>query len=323
MSRRRIYLCALQKSFLDEESCLGVANAVSSDIQDERPQKRRRVASGGDGWGAILEIDIECAFVEGSSPSSSPATSCLDTPPIAVVMKLENTVMTVLNPSTCQPLFAFVCQDFEAATVEKIMWFQRLSAKDCSIARCVRMSTSLSIRHNQHRLESSTICFRLEIRFDHNVSQVARLSVKDRIGILDYAFGKASTKATADHFYSNLGQLSKEYIYGENEDSLQHPLISCRLFPFQKRAVAWMLYREGKSPGRRPGAYSDQNNLPSLWERLTDLNQKPLYINRHQGFSTLDQSWVLDTFARQTILGGILAEVYFSMKQLMASRRWG
>lgn len=309
MSRLRLCLCALQQSFFDEYACRTMleSNQIAGD--DSRPWKRRKIDADEAGWATIIEFIVECQLVDESSTCTGSSAPELVTSPVNANITFDNPIMTVSNPITDQPVFAFVCQETEVSHMERILWYQRLMRKDPSIGHCIRLSSSLSMRRRHETIQSSTVSFRVEIRFDQNLLQVAKLSLKDRLAILDYAFGKPSTEVTADLFYANIGKLPKDYVQSENEESLQHLLITCRLFPFQKRAVAWMLQREGISFHSNSGGTVDKCELPPLWETVRDLDHRILYINRHQAFSTLDQNWLSDTFIQQSILGGILAEV--------------
>jgi hypothetical protein len=161
-------------------------------------------------------------------------------------------------------------------------------------------------------VEQAVVCITIETRFDSNVLRVSKLSLKERLLIIDSAFEKPRHQVDADQFYSNVGTLPKVDRTAEQERELQHPSLSCRLFPFQKRAVAWMLERE-RVQHFQAASRSHQRNqdeLPPLWETTTDLNNQTLYLNRHQGFSTLNKDWVLESFKRLPTLGGILAEVF-------------
>jgi hypothetical protein len=306
MSCRSVTFAADQQSFLDEDACLRL---ISSCEDGDRPRKRRKVENEEDGlnWASILDLVAECRFNEVDCPSSSAATN--GTPLIPVGFTFEDPIMTVFD-YTGRELFAFVCQDPEVEFCTEIGWLENLSMKDPSVAQCIRLSTSLSFRHHHLRFESATLLFRLEVRFDQHLFGVKKLSLKDRVSILDYVFENPAIEVTADTFYADIGKLPKDYI-DSKDNSLQHQGLECKLFPFQKRAVAWMLRREGvkledESQRKSPGP----DDLPPLWEATTDRHGEILYLNRHQGFATRDQSWISTTFPKPTIPGGILAEVW-------------
>jgi hypothetical protein len=314
MSRRRIRLCSPHRSFFDEEACKTILESSQIDLDDGRPWKRRKLDPDDDGWAALIEFNVECHFVEESSASSNSNAVELDTSPLEVYITFDDPILTVSNPITDETLFAFVCQEADVPYMEKIMWFQRLVYKDSSISRCIRLLSSVSMRRRHQTIQRSTVSFRVDVRFDKNLPQVTKLSLKDRIAILDYAFDKPYTEVNADNFYGNIGKLPKNYVHSENEKTLQHPSITCRLFPFQKRAVAWMLRREGVPLEFNSDTTIDESDLPPLWETVRDLDGRVLYLNRHQAFSTLDYTWISDKFKQQIILGGILAEVCTSCR---------
>ena len=312
MSRRRICLCSSQMSFFDAEACRAAERLPPINDDDGRPWKRRKLDPEEQGWSGVIEFEIQCQFADESSTSLSSNPLYLDIPLIDPSISFDDPIMTVTDPFTDLSLFAFVCQDGEASSIEKIMWFQKLVSKDPSISQCIRLLSSLSIRKRYETIERATVSVRVEIRFDQTLEQVAKLSFKDRIAILDYAFEKTSTEVNADYFYTNIGRLPKDYVQSEEEKSIQHPSMTCRLFPFQKRAVAWMLQREGINLRKSVHGRVDENELPPLWEIVNDLDSRPLYLNRYQAFSTVNQTWISESFKPQTIRGGILAEVHSS-----------
>jgi E3 ubiquitin-protein ligase SHPRH len=167
------------------------------------------------------------------------------------------------------------------------------------------------------------VSFVIETRFDNNVIRASKLSLKERLSLINSAFQRPRQPVTAEQFYANVGALPKNDGNRELEETLQHPSLSCRLFPFQKRALTWMLQRERHAPNLRATATSSQtnhlpqNDLPPLWERVTDLNDRNVYINRHLGFLTLDKEWVCNSFTPRPILGGILAEALSAFKIIL------
>jgi hypothetical protein len=310
MSCRKIYLGALQQSFFNREVCIEILQASRINDDDGRPRKRRKLDLDEEGWASIVEVRVECEFAD---ESSAYFPLDLETTTVEAVIAFDDPIMTVFYPITDQALFAFVCHEREMSNLERIMWFQRLVLKDPSINRCIRFSTSLSIHHRHETIQRSIVSFRVDIRFDQNLSTVNRLSPKDRISILDYAFDKPSAEVNADKFYAGIGKLPKNYVKAVDEKSLQHPSITCRLFPFQKRAVAWMLQREGIPSRFTSDSSVDRNDLPPLWEMVRDLDERIFYLNRHQAFTTRDQTWISNNFKPQAICGGILAEVFLAV----------
>lgn len=320
MSSRSISLSASQLSYLDASTCLSMPNPSGEEEEETHPRKRRKLAPDDSGWFAILDFNIECRFED--HPTAFPATEVFNMlSSLEVRVTFEDPIMTVENISSGRALYAFVCEETQAAVLEKIVWLQKLANKDVSIGQCLRLSTSLSMQLRQGRIECSSITIRVDARFDNHLAKITKLSLKDRLAILDYSCGRPAVEVDADRFYDKIGRLPKNYITKKDEETLQHPSIHCRLFPFQKRAVAWMLSREGKAfrAGRITPLLDQENeqeDLPPLWEVVRDLDGRVIYLNRHQAFATSNKSWISETFGRQTIQGGILAEVSIALTWL-------
>src|SRR5438045_2323619 len=156
MSRRKIYLGASQISFFDHETCTEILQASRIDDDDGRLRKRRKFGLDEGGWASIVEVKVECAFVDESS-THSPLD--LDITTVEAAITFDDPIMTVFYPTTDQALFAFVCQEEEVSNMERVMWFQRLVIKDPSINRCIRLSTSLSIHHRHETIQISMVSF--------------------------------------------------------------------------------------------------------------------------------------------------------------------
>ena len=318
MSVRRISLSLSQQSFVDEDACrAAIESCLPNYLDEDRPQKRRKLDTIDPGWSSVLEFQFDCPLFDHALPSSSSVASIINASEIEASVGFNDPIMTVAHPGSGRSLFAFVCQEeAEVTPLEKIVWLQKLGSKDSPSTPSIRISTSASIREFEGVIDSSTVTCRIEIRFDQHVSQVTKISLKDRLAILDDAFDRISAAVNADHFYANIGKLPKNYILAGNEDLLQHQSISCRLFPFQKRAVAWMLQREGIYMYHKPDHNVGEGDMPPLWECVRDLDDRILYINRHQALSTHDENWILNTGKRQVIHGGILAEVRIAIENI-------
>ena len=308
MSVYRIRLSPSQQSFIDEDACRAAIGSSIPECHDEnRPQKRRKLDPDDPGWFLVFEYEFDCPFLDPTSAGSESATTVMSTLDFEASIAFNDPVMTVSHPRTDRSLFAFVCQEeVEVTALEKIVWLQTLASKDSPITPSSRFSTTASIREFEGLIESSTVICRLEIRFDQHVAPTTKVSLKDRVAILDGAFGRPSAKVNADRFYAHIGKLPIDYILAGTEHEIQHRSISCQLFPFQKRAVVWMLQREGLAMYRNSDHVVDEDDLAPLWERVCDLNNRVLYVNRHQGLSAHDNTHI----KRQVIHGGILAEVF-------------
>jgi hypothetical protein len=318
MSRRRLSLSPAQQTFLDIDFCQAISKSAEDEGLDDRPAKRRKLEPSADGWSSILEFVLEFHF-EDEAPIA-PSTSATDTKssPIPAGLRFDDPVLSVSHSETDQALFAFICQEDEATTIDAIIWLRGLSQKDPSVAQCLRLSTAVSFQVSQGVIVGAEVSVGVQVRFDRSLLSVVKLSPKDRLAVLDYVFDGTPSEVHADQFYTNIGRLPDDDIVEVNGESLQHPSITCRLFPFQKRAVAWMLTREGKliettsntlpTQASHSGG-SDNDGLPALWETMMDLDGNLFYLNRHQAYLTHDKEWIQDFFGRQNLPGGILAEV--------------
>lgn len=91
---------------------------------------------------------------------------------------------------------------------------------------------------------------------------------------------------------------------------IQHPSLRCTLYPFQKRAVHWLLEREGVvfqdgMLGRRKVGSSGDALPPSFYHSM-DAGGKPCYVSPSLGVVVQDKS-SLHNFETK-VRGGILAE---------------
>jgi len=194
------------------------------------------------------------------------------------------------------------------------MWLLSLPNKHVSINECIRCSTTVSFfSFDGQQVFGAKLTLCLDVRFDHHLAGAEKLSFKDRIKIINIAFQPTRDEVSADRFYGDIGRLSKDFLGGQ-EKKLQHPELSCQLFPFQSRAVAWMLNRENRDylemlDIRSADVQSNDTHLPPLWDIADDLNNRTIYLNCHQGYISTDANWVRTVFSQPTIRGGILAEV--------------
>ena len=112
-------------------------------------------------------------------------------------------------------------------------------------------------------------------------------------------------------FYENVGVPSK--VDTPAEDHLLDPLISelnCQLYPFQKRAVRWLLCREGLDlAGKEVVDHKPQDakeKLPHGFVRTTDADGKKWMVSRCLNIATKNEGLVQD-YATQ-VKGGLLCE---------------
>jgi hypothetical protein len=324
MSRHRLSLPSAQHSFLDYDLCLAIINSEYVDEDETRPTKRRKIEPG---WAPILEFNIDCHFSD-ATPSSCPTDAAsVCTLPVSMTVGFDDPVLTIFGPICGRPLFSFVCEETTADTLLKLRWLQTLRDKDPSVGLCMRLVSSAAFHVQGTHFEMARVAIRSDIRFDQTLDRFVKLSLKDRLAFLDYAFPNPSKEITADDFYTHIGTIPKDFILDPSEDRrMQHHAIACRLYPFQKRAVSWMLQREGAIPFRPSYPGDTQLQFTPLWESVKDLDENELYLNRHQGFTSPDHAWIRSTFEAQPIRGGILAEVLTTVHQLAffsrRSRRW-
>lgn len=93
-------------------------------------------------------------------------------------------------------------------------------------------------------------------------------------------------------------------------NALQVDRLTCQLYPFQKRAIQWLLRREGQTVDRghiKPCEIASPNgDLPHGFFRTTDANGRTCFVSHWLGIVTTDEG--LLTSAESQLRGGILAE---------------
>ena len=94
---------------------------------------------------------------------------------------------------------------------------------------------------------------------------------------------------------------------GEAE-TLDVPGLECQLYPFQKRAVHWLLHREGADEHGNPSKNASllPQDLDHGFFQSTDEDGRAVYINQWLGIVTTDPGIFNNQGTR--VLGGILAE---------------
>jgi len=308
MSRHSHRLSPVQLSFYDERAFKSILTAYRVNEAYGRPWKRQRTETDPEGWIFLHEIVLECRFSE-SIQDESTSDNVRDGSHVDIAFEFNEPVLTVLDSRNEQPLLAYICNDNERVTLERVDWNRKLSRK---APQCLRCHSTLSFLQSGSHLEGFHIKFRSEIRFDYRLHDAPKLFLKDRVAIFDHVFGTPGPEIKADDFYSNITGPSKDSI-PKGGDEVQHHALTCKLFPFQARAVAWMLGREGQSLSSLSSNTSDvclqNSHLPPLWKSLKDLDGRQIYVNRHQGLSTTSLEWLRNNFPLPEVRGGILAEV--------------
>ncbi|KAI9509909.1 SNF2 family N-terminal domain-containing protein [Russula earlei] len=138
-----------------------------------------------------------------------------------------------------------------------------------------------------------------------------------RRGLLHLAFPRSPLPETSSSSFQ--GRIDVPFLYAvvqparavlhDSVDKLLQPqALVPRLLPFQKRTVAWMLSREGKSfepSGELRPTVADPAEVPLLWQPVTvqrDDEQLTWYYHRLTGTLTPERP------DSRTVMGGILAE---------------
>ncbi|RKF56708.1 putative ATP-dependent helicase [Erysiphe neolycopersici] len=156
--------------------------------------------------------------------------------------------------------------------------------------------------------------FTFTIKWDITISPSEITSNENRslalVKVLDMYFPDPRTIVesswTPQDFYSNAYSPPKDYPYSE---SIVIPGIKCTLYPFQKRAIQWLLRREGvewANGSIRDFIYTSKIiELESFFE-TEDFNGKKFYVSHLFGIATFG----IEPFRAfgQSIKGGILSE---------------
>ena len=308
MSRQRLCLPSAQQSSLDHAACLAIAQRGFAEEDNSRPAKRLKTEFAEPGWAPVLELEVDCDFADTNHASLANVAS-VRTFPVSVTAGFEDPVLTISESTSDRPLFSFVCHEAATDSLHKLRWLQTLLDKDQSVSLCIRLVSSAVFQTRGAILERASVTIRSDIRFDQSLERVVKLSLKNRLALLDYVFPRPPVEVTADDFYNHIGTVPKDFLVDSEDRLLQHPAIACRLYPFQKRTVSWMLQREGAIPFRPKCVGDVQLEFAPLWEKSKDLDDNDLYVNRHQAFASTDLAWVNSTFKQPRIRGGILAEV--------------
>jgi len=152
-----------------------------------------------------------------------------------------------------------------------------------------------------------TFCCKLLARGATSLSD--QIPIKPNNLFDQYAFEEPPSTYDAwspREFYENVCVPSKAGNLAE-DDSLDPLLkgLTCQLYPFQKRAVKWLLQREGQDIAGKVLA-STRNKLPHGFIRTADADGAEWLVSRCLNIATKDEE-VVQNYASQ-IKGGILSE---------------
>lgn len=119
---------------------------------------------------------------------------------------------------------------------------------------------------------------------------------------------KNARVVTARDFYTSTHVPGRA---GTIPDAVQHPVLTCKLLPYQRRTVRWMLQREGidLQDGDNSLVPCDKQKLeklPSTFFEATDKEGKTCYVSHVLGIVSTDLSSIRREVC--TPRGGILAE---------------
>ncbi|OQE14245.1 hypothetical protein PENSTE_c037G08238 [Penicillium steckii] len=163
----------------------------------------------------------------------------------------------------------------------------------------------------------------LEIPDPHKISDPSlEVFAKYALGdSLDHSAesGKYSTETRRERLLGSLSSWSPRDFYKSvhvPEDTVETsadftcPDLVCQLFPFQRRAVRWLLSREGmrleKDGNVIPTDKTTNDNLPASFKQIKDADGQDCYVSHLYMTLTRDLSQWTD--ASETLRGGILAE---------------
>lgn len=128
--------------------------------------------------------------------------------------------------------------------------------------------------------------------------------------------GPPSSRLAPQDFYEAAFVPDKD-VFDSEVGALQVPQLEAKLYPFQRRAVQWLLQREGVEwrcgrsggvPGLHPYTAAPTPELPFTFERVTDADGGAFYLSQVFGVATRDLSAFRSIQVSQDIRGGILAE---------------
>lgn len=152
-----------------------------------------------------------------------------------------------------------------------------------------------------------TLCCKLLVRSAKSLSD--QIPIKPNNLFDQHAFEEPPSTYDAwspREFYENVCVPSKVGNLAEDNslDSLLE-VLPCRLYPFQKRAVKWLLRREGQDDAGKAVAQT-RDKLPHGFIRTADADGAEWMVSRCLNIATKDED-VVQNYASQ-IKGGILSE---------------
>ncbi|KAF2474670.1 uncharacterized protein BDR25DRAFT_255013 [Lindgomyces ingoldianus] len=183
---------------------------------------------------------------------------------------------------------------------------KRLNRAGASFCRCLIRPSAQNI---------GAFIIEVEIRWVCGLSVVENLGANTQLGRRDFGLltryfpdqsGLASSPWSLSDFYDSV-HVPPNHIKISPE--IQPSLSETTLYPFQQRAVDWLLQREGVSfseTGKLGSARTPTDSTPISFRLVHDATGKPCYVSHLRGLVVTNPSAVRD--ASHTLRGGILAE---------------
>ena len=172
------------------------------------------------------------------------------------------------------------------------------------------LSKSLGIDHNAETLGSEIepcvytldLCVRILVPNARTLSDSIGVSRNDVLDVCaPESLSEESDRWSPQDFYNNVHVPRRE---GVIPDIPSIDELRCELYPFQKRAVRWLLWREGAVKAHEPP--EELSELPHGFIRTTDGDDRQCFISRFWGILTTNEQVLMDMSPE--IRGGILAE---------------
>lgn len=173
-----------------------------------------------------------------------------------------------------------------------------------TVSKSVGLEDSVKSLSHEHDAYVTTLDLCIRILAPNSRSLVPDLALSRQGGILDLCFpDKPFRKLEAwspRDFYDNVHVPSKAV----DPNIPVAKELDCQLYPFQKRAVEWLLRREGNAKVSSISLTSKE--LPYGFVRVVDADGRPCFLSRSLGILTTDETMIKSSYAVPR--GGILAE---------------
>jgi len=263
---------------------------------------------------ALQQADTCCKVFSASRDSPPSNSECIYWKGVPVLLKHYSKLPDGLFSCRIKSLHGDDSIEFEglADLPPETMVILRQVIKVAAKRNDSQFSSSCWLSKNQNREgvisdDDWTLCCKLLARRATSLSD--QIPIKPNNLFDQYAFDEPPSTYDAwspRDFYENVCVPSKAGNLAE--DSSLDPLLeglTCRLYPFQKRAVKWLLQREGQEIAGKAVART-RDKLPHGFIRTADADGAEWMVSRCLNIATKDEEVVQD-YASQ-IKGGILSE---------------